>query len=206
MAMIRHCRVTDIEALHAISLATGHLGSDAARLHDDPRLLGHIYAAPYATLAPGLALVVEDAAGVAGFAVGAVDTPAWEALLESAWWPDLRRRYADPDATSSEAWTADQRRAFMIHHPRPTPAEVTRQYPAHLHMNLLPRQQRRGVGPALLRAWLAAAAGHGARCVHVGVNRANAGALRFWERHGFRPVEAALGRTQYLGRAVEPEE
>ncbi|HTN97708.1 MAG TPA: GNAT family N-acetyltransferase, partial [Nordella sp.] len=44
----RHFEPGDIDALYAISLATGHLGKDAAQLYDDPRLMGHVYAAPYA--------------------------------------------------------------------------------------------------------------------------------------------------------------
>ncbi len=35
---------------------------DTSHLYADPRLMGHIYAAPYALLEPALALVVEDEA------------------------------------------------------------------------------------------------------------------------------------------------
>ena len=83
----------------AISLATGFAGGDASHLYDDPRMMGHIYSAPYALLDPGLALVVEDGQGVAGFVVGTVDTSSWERKLEREWWPSLRRQYADPTDT-----------------------------------------------------------------------------------------------------------
>lgn len=76
--IIRLFEPRDIDALYAISLATGHLGKDAAHLYDDPRLMGHIYAAPYALLEPCLALVVEDEGEVGGFAVGVLDTSEWE--------------------------------------------------------------------------------------------------------------------------------
>ncbi|HZR85597.1 MAG TPA: hypothetical protein VFB02_02280 [Bradyrhizobium sp.] len=49
--------------------------------------MGRIYSAPYACLEPDLALVVEDSAGVAGFAVGTTDTQSWEMRLEREWWP-----------------------------------------------------------------------------------------------------------------------
>lgn len=205
-AAIRPFRADDLSALYMISLATGNAGGDAARLHSDQSMVGHIYSAPYGVLAPRLALVAEDDAGVAGFAVGTVDTPAWEALLEQSWWPALRRRYSDPGPVLSPGWSADQRRAFMIHHPASVPVAVSAGHPAHLHLNLLPRLQRRGVGPALLDAWLAVAHWHGARCVHVGVNSANTSAIRFWQKHGFRPLEAPAERSVYFGRAIGPDE
>ena len=72
-ASIRPFEAGDLESLFAISLATGLAGGDASRLYDDPRMMGHIYSAPYALLGPALALVVEDGRGVAGFAVGTVE-------------------------------------------------------------------------------------------------------------------------------------
>lgn len=204
MPKFRLARADDIDALFAISLATGSAGADASHLYRDGRLLGYIYSAPYACLDPDLAVVAEDDAGVAGFVVGAVDTSAWEARLEREWWPGLRVQFPAPDGPP-ESWTADQRRHAMIHHPEPAPANVVRDHPAHLHLNLLPRMQHRGVGTMLLRAWLTRAADRGAQSVHVGVNRGNALAFRFWERHGFQPLTADRGgeaRTAWMGRRI----
>jgi ribosomal protein S18 acetylase RimI-like enzyme len=95
----------------------------------------------------------------------------------------------------------------MIHHPELSPADVVRGYPAHLHLNLLPRLQRRGVGLMLLEAWLELASERGAEAVHVGVNSANTGAVRFWTRHGFRTLVTAADtpRTIWMGRHVRDE-
>jgi hypothetical protein len=83
MMIIRPYQPDDLDALYAISLATGFEGGDASHLYDDPRLIGHIYSAPYAVLEPELALVVEDRDGVAGFVVGVTDTSAWERSLSA---------------------------------------------------------------------------------------------------------------------------
>lgn len=200
---IRPFNKGDLEACYAISLATGHAGGDASPLYRDPRMMGHIYIAPYASLEPGLTWIVEDRDGVAGFVAGAVDTAAWEERLENDWWPSLRRHYADPVGVPPDAQTADQRRAAMIHHPPATPVEIAGRYPAHLHMNLLPRLQRRGLGSLLLGRWLAAARTRGARSFHVGVNRMNASALHFWKAQGFAALTfdtATAGRTCWMGR------
>ena len=109
MLTVRQFRSNDLDALYRISLATGLAGGDASHLHADPRLMGHIYAAPYALLEPQLALVAEDDDGVAGFAVGTTDTTAWERRLEQAWWPALRERYGMPAEADAAGWTPDQR-------------------------------------------------------------------------------------------------
>ena len=204
MLNIRQFRSDDLDTLYKISLATGLAGGDASHLYVDPRLMGHIYAAPYALLEPALALVVEDGEGVAGFAVGTADTTAWERRLEQLWWPSLRKRYAMPEGTDASLWTHDQRRAFTIHRPALVPPAVALQYPAHVHMNLLPRLQRRGAGTKLFERWATAASAQDAKAIHVAINRANVGAAGFWRKMGF--AEVALdglpeGRTLWMGKA-----
>ena len=201
---IRQFRPIDLEALYAISLATGHEGEDASHLYEDGKLIGHIYAAPYAALEPHLALVIEDDEGVAGFAVGTPDTERWHNRLEDEWWPQLRREYDDPSTIPSTRWSADQRRAFAIHHPEQPPKQVVDAYPAHVHLNLSPRLQGRGAGALLFTEWMARASGLGIKAMHVGVNRANGRALRFWSKLGFEHLQLAdrcPGRTIWMGRS-----
>lgn len=194
----------DLEALYAISLATGNAGGDASHLYQDGRLIGHIYSAPYAALEPHLALVIEDAEGVAGFAVGTPDTERWHDRLEAEWWPQLRRTYADPDPILSARWSADQRRAFAIHHPERPPRLVVDAYPAHLHLNLSERIQGQGVGSLLFSSWTAHASRRGIKAMHVGVNHANGRAFRFWSKLGFERLQQSdsrPSRTIWMGRS-----
>jgi ribosomal protein S18 acetylase RimI-like enzyme len=180
---IRDAEPADLDALYRICLATGDSGADASALYRDPQLVGHLYAAPYAVLAPELALVAEDDEGVGGYIVGALDTLTFEARLEAEWWPALRHRYADPTGDPAK-WGLDEVRAWQIHHPRPPPARITDPYPSHLHINLLPRLQARGMGQALLDRWLARLAAAGSRGVHLGVSPANHRAIRFYRAYG----------------------
>jgi GNAT superfamily N-acetyltransferase len=205
MIRIRRFEPADLDALYDISLATGHLGGDASNLYEDRRLMGHIYAAPYAQLNPRHVFVAEDNRGVSGFIAGTHDTRHWETKLEAEWWPPLRRLYANPQMIEPGRWTPDQRRASMIHHPEETPASVTATFPAHLHLNLLPRLQRRGIGSQLLQEWLKQAASCSVNAVHVGVNRANEGAIQFWKKQSFQVLafdELRTTRTLWLGRKL----
>ncbi len=203
MPTIRPFHTDDLGALYTISLATGSAGDDASHLYADPRLIGHIYSAPYALLEPDLAFVVEDQHGVAGFVVGTADTIGWQDKLERLWWPSLRKEYALPPHAEASRWSHDQRRIVMIHRPTPTPAGVAGRFPAHLHLNLLPRLRGHGLGRRLFNHWLTALARYGATATHVAVNRANSGALQFWDRMGFSDLPAEglpQGRTIWKGR------
>lgn len=207
-ATIRPFVPGDLDALYALSLETGDRGGDASALYADPKLMGHIYSAPYAVLVPALALVLEQNGAVAGFALGVADTAAFEVQQEQDWWPRLRASYRAPDVARQERWTMDERRIHAFHHPARAPRSILPAYPAHMHMNLLPSAQGQGFGSALLRQWLARLAMHGPAAgvhmgVHVGVNAANTRALAFWQAKGFRPLapdpSETSPRTRWLG-------
>ena len=191
---IRPAAPEDLDDLYRICLLTGDSGQDASALYRDARLVGHLYAAPYAVLEPESAFVVEDREGVGGYILGAVDTLAFEARLEAEWWPALRRAYADP-AGDPNAWGLDEVRAYQIHHPRPPPARITDPYPSHLHIDLLPRLQGRGVGKALIDRWLDHLRKTGSRGVHLGVSTANHRAIRFYRAYGFDEFQFANPRA-----------
>ena len=195
MVTLRAFQPADLDALYHICLVTGAAGADASPLHSDPQLVGHIYAAPYGVLEPAQALVAEDEQGVAGYLVGTLDTTAFAGKLEQDWWPALRERYAEP----SPDWTpADLQRIAAIRAPEMDPPDLVAEYPAHIHMNLLPRLRGQGVGMALLRRWTAEAKAAGATSVHLGASASNTGGMAFWQKGGFVPLRT-VGRTVWFG-------
>jgi len=203
MPTIRLFRPADLDALYEIALKTGDGGQDATAHHDDPKLIGHIYAAPYALLEPSNAFVAEDEAGVAGYIVGTADTRKFDARLEAEWWPALRTQYDDPASKPLASWTADERRQYVIHHPFLTPGRIVEAFPAHLHINLLPRLQGRDIGRRLVGRFLDAMQQAGARGVHLGCGAANLRALHFYERYGFSEIDrSARTHTVWMGIKV----
>lgn len=192
---IRPVREGDLPALYEICLVTGNSGGDATHLYRDPKLVGHLYAAPYAVLEPGSAFVVEDEAGVGGYIVGARDTLAFEALMEERWWPKLRPDYPPPTGEPA-GWDLDQMRAWQIHNPRPPPKRITDPYPSHLHINLVPRLQGRGLGKALIDTWLTRMRQLGSPGIHLGVSHANHRAIRFYRAYGLEEFRFPTVRDQ----------
>lgn len=184
---IRSACAGDLEELYAICLVTGDKGQDATAIYTDPMLIGHIYVGPYVDIDGTFSLVVEDDEGVAGYVAGVVDTHAFEARLEQCWWPELRNRYDAPSGDRSK-WSADQIRCDMIHNPKTVPDDILDTYPAHVHMNLAPRAQGRGVGSRLLSSWCQRARAEGVVAVHAGVSAQNQSGLNFWSARGFLPI------------------
>lgn len=186
-AKIRKFRQEEHQTLYDICLLTGDSGQDATALYRDPALLGEVYVGPYLRFAPEHALVGVDASGVAGYVLGVPDTAAFEAECERSWWPPLRERYPE-DAYSTD--TPDGRIAHLIHHPPTATPDVVERYPAHLHIDLLPRLQGQGDGRRLLTALLDGLAAAGAPGIHLGVGTANERAVGFYRRMGFTDVHA----------------
>jgi ribosomal protein S18 acetylase RimI-like enzyme len=195
MIEIRAFRSVDLDDLYSICFATGPAGNDASRLGHSPKLVGHVYAGPYAVLSPGTVFVAEDSQGVGGYIVGVPDTRAFEERLEAEWWPGLRKVYRDPSAAPRAGWSADEYMSYRIHHPSCTASDIAEPFPAHLHINLLPRLRGRGVGRRLMERWLGAMRDMGAQGAHLAVGAANRRAIRFYRACGFHELEHASSPT-----------
>ncbi len=187
--LIRRAIASDREAIYDVCLRTGDAGGDASGLYSDPDLFGDVWVGPYLALRPNLAFVAEGDAGLDGYVVGADDTTEFESACEARWWPGLRARYPDP--SDDGQLTPDQQLHRLVHHPPRPPSEVLVEFPAHLHVNLLPRAQGRGVGRRLLERLFDALPG--VPGIHLGVAPANERAAAFYAHLGFVPIGPPRG-------------
>lgn len=196
-AVLRPYHPGDLGALYEICHRTGLAGRDASGAIADRRLLGDLYAAPYAVLEPDLVTVADLDGTAAGYVLGTADTAAFEARCEAEWYPDRRvERPVDPDATGLEALFV-----ALLHHPVRTDPALLADYPAHLHIDLLPALQGQGLGRRMLEGFCAAVAERGATGVHFGVHPANEPALGFYRHLGFE-VLAEGGHAVLMGRRL----
>lgn len=186
---IRKAAPGDLDRFHEICLRTADAGSDATSLHGDPLLVGHVWAAPYLVHAPDHAFVVvdgDDRAG--GYAVGALDSRAFEAELERSWWPALRRRYP---LDENEGTPADRAAIALIHQPPLAIEAIVVDFPSHLHIDLLPQFQGHGHGRRLIETLLGSLAAAGSPGVHLGVSARNERAIGFYRAVGFEELGAS---------------
>ncbi|MCG2799011.1 MAG: GNAT family N-acetyltransferase [Cellulomonas sp.] len=189
MPTIRPFHLCDLPATYRICLLTADAGGDASDRHDDPDLLGHVWAGAYPMADPGLCWVVTDDRGVAGYLLATADTVGFEGWCEQHWWPALRERY--PLGSWSGGTDADAELVERLHHPLLT--DVPAGHPAHLHIDLLPRLQGQGMGRALIETMLGELGRRGVPGVHLGVHPANTRAKAFYAHLGFVPSAADAG-------------
>lgn len=177
----------DLPGMYRVCLLTGDAGSDATGLYRDPDLLGQLYAGAYPTADPGLTWAVRDGLGVAGYIVATDDSARFAQWQERFWWPDLRERYPlrQADDPAADHQSVDVRAVQTIHTGQEPSVEVLDLFPAHLHIDLLPRAQGLGWGRRLIDTLAGELRTRGVPGVHLGVACENTGAIAFYQKVGF---------------------
>jgi len=196
---IRAFRPGDEPALAEICVRTADAGQDATGMFRDDRLWADIFVLPYAARHPELAFVVESDGGrVVGYIVGTSDTEAFEDWFAGSWWPAVRDRYPLEGAGERERdiiTYADQRGPGREQH--------AAEYPAHLHIDLLPEGQGQGFGRRLIDTLIVALEEQGVAGLHLAASAENTGAVLFYPRVGFTELPSEPG-SRAFGRRLSP--
>lgn len=190
MPRIRPFQHGDEPALAEICLKTADDGRDATGVLDDDRIWAEIFVLPYVARHPDLAFVVEtDDERVAGYIVCAPDTRSFEDWFAAEWWPRFAERWPEPAAEVSR-----QDGILRYAYGRRAGAEpYGDDYPAHLHIDLLPELQGQGWGRRLIDTLVEALRARRVTGLHLGASVGNAGALAFYPRLGFAPLPSHEG-------------
>ncbi len=203
---IRPARPGDNAGAYYVCLKTGNFGQDGEPFYrEDPDALGRIFVGPYLAYEPELSLILEDAEGTCGYALGAFDSRTFYARYEAEWRPDLCARFPDPTGDPT-AWTRVQEVYHAYHHPDYFTPEPYEAYPSHLHIDLLPRAQGRGYGRQMMEQVMDRLRGRGSPGAHLGLSINNTRAHGFYERLGFRElIRAGSGndRCIYMGKSLK---
>jgi GNAT superfamily N-acetyltransferase len=198
--MIRPYRPTDLDAVYDICVRTADSGGDARGHYSTDRLMGDIFAAPYVTLEPEQAHVLDDGSGNAvGYVIGTTDTERFVQRYRAEWLPTTDYpEPPDPPRTREEAMLS------LHFHPERMIVAQLAAYPAHLHIDLLPPWQGKGFGRGLIDSFLAGVRAAGVPRVHLGMAPDNTGAHAFYRRLGFVEIPVHNPNIVYLGRATTP--
>jgi ribosomal protein S18 acetylase RimI-like enzyme len=182
--VIRPYEKRDMAQLYRICLETGKDGKDATGTVDD-EILGHIFAAPYATFEPDLCFVLDEAGTAIGYILGTRDSKRFAEICEQKWWPHLREKYPLIDNAVANR-TALLTMAIHDGYQAPT---ISTDFPAHLHVDILPSGQGKGLGRQLIKVFTEKLRAYSVPALHFGVSRKNISAIGFYKKLGFRILE-----------------
>jgi ribosomal protein S18 acetylase RimI-like enzyme len=199
-ATIRRYRETDLAAVYDICVRTADAGQDARGKYRRDDLMGDLFAGPYVFLEPEVAFVLDEGGRAVGYIVGTPDTAAFARTYRERWIPRLADRYRVPPQPPV---SPDEQMLALHYRPERLLWSGLAEYPAHLHIDLLPAFQGTGYGRALMATFCDAVAKAGAAGVHVTVVADNVPAIGFYRRLGFEPLAVDdPGPVVYLGRKL----
>jgi ribosomal protein S18 acetylase RimI-like enzyme len=197
---IRRYEDRDHDAVYDICVRTADAGGDARGKYRSDDLMPDLFAGPYVFLEPRSAFVLDDGGRAVGYVIGTPDTAAFARAYRERWIPRLADRYPVPP---DPPVTPDDEMLALHYYPERLLWPGLPQYPAHLHIDLLPDFQGKGHGRALMDTFCTAMTDAGPVGVHVSVVRENIRAFGFYDRLGFTRLEVDdPGAVVYLGRAL----
>ena len=194
---IRNYHITDLSSLYKICLLTANNGGDASSLLDDADLAGHLFAAPYAFFEPNLCFILLKNATPCGYVLGTQDSMNFQEKCEKKWFPELRKRYMFPDEKDGSL----QANFIRYLHQGQDLIDDLNDYPAHLHIDILPSAQGKGNGRQLIQKFLNQLKVSNVKGVHLIVRKQNTSAVGFYKHIGFQKLRK-LGESIIFGKGL----
>jgi ribosomal protein S18 acetylase RimI-like enzyme len=170
-----------------ICYRTGFYGEDLTekRLFKDKKLFAMRFVLHYTHFQPEYCFVYKVDERVVGYLVGTDDTKRQGADFLKTMHPRiLRRMYLYSWWYSLDSFYL-MKRFLQSDTEIPLDDSIIDMYPAHLHMNVLPGFQSRGIGQQLLDTFVAAMRARGVPGIHLGTSSANVKAVPFYEKNKF---------------------
>jgi ribosomal protein S18 acetylase RimI-like enzyme len=199
--VIRPYEQTDLARLREICVLTGAAGGDATGLYSSDDLLPDLFLEPYVTFAPGWAWVVELDGRIQGYLVAVSDTRAFTSWWAETWAPWFATLYTRPEQPYSD----EERLVLRGYHPGEIEIPEVDDYPAHLHIDLLPAAQGQGWGKNLIGRLRSELADVGVPGVFASLDAENVTARGFYERIGFAELSSSTPEAPVYGVATRIE-
>lgn len=181
---VRSYRKTDRAAVRKIAVATAMMGVPSATFFDDDEVMADVLTFYYTNIDAGSSYVIEQQGQVVGYIVAVKDTRRMDRFSYVVMWPliffkALLRGVFFRSGNMKlfrQVWQAYQDGRLRL-------PDFSRDYPATLHINLLPEERSRGAGKALMEACCSHLKIAGVRGVRMSTMSKDAGV--FFEKCGF---------------------
>ncbi|CAM3245679.1 Ribosomal protein S18 acetylase RimI-like enzyme [Deinococcus saxicola] len=172
---------TDEARLGEIAYLTGFFGDSAGTYFPDPQLFADLWVRAYFRLPVSVGYVAQVDGDVIGYIIGSLNEAKYRQalgrVLADMVLPGLlTRRYTRPLSGLP----------YLIRTLRyPSPHASETDFPAHLHLNLLPQSRGLGLGRGLLQRYLGRLRELGVPGVQLSTTDENAAALGLYREAGF---------------------
>lgn len=181
----------DREGIFHVCHKTGFFGEDASPQFKDAELFGLIFTSYYIDFEPESAFVAQEAKKIVGYIIGTDDTATQREYFDRLVIPKIVKRIFGHT---------------LFHHPKDfffilrlkgiskyeeeiyTPDFIER-YPAHLHINLLPGYQGKGLGTKLMTIFEKTMRGLDVRGIHLITSTENRKAVPFYRKMGYEVIK-----------------
>ena len=193
---LRSYRPADEPAIIEITYKTGFKGEDLTGRGycEDARLWYLIFIGYYARYEPEhfFVAVESNSNKVVGFICGTPDTLNQEAIFRKHMVPRIKFRlfgFTSWRYPRSFKKVLEMMRWVTVGTEDAENDPIIAQYPAHLHINILPGFQGQGIGSQLINRFEEHIATLGAKGIHLGTTNQNKKAVPFYHKMGFEIVQ-----------------
>jgi len=196
--VIRQCLKTDQRGILNICYRTGYMGEDLTEknLFNDKKLFGYLFCLYYPRYEPEHGFVAVDTKRdnkIVGYILGSDDSVRQSKLFRRKMVPKIALRlflYTSWRYRESYRAVNSFRRADSQEN---EPENLNEEFPAHLHIDILPEYQRKGIGSELISSFEQHMKDLGVPGIHLGTSNYNEKAIPFYEKHGYRIISEEEG-------------
>ncbi len=187
MVIIRKCRKADAKGIMNVCFKTGYMGEDATGHFSDVKLFGLLFCLYYPRYEREHSFVAEDNREIVGYILGSPDSELQERLFlaKIGWRIPIRLFFVT-------SWRYFQDIKTILHFirlPRSNPNfNINKKYPAHLHIDILEKYQRKGIGSKLMDKFETHMRKLGVKGIHLGTSEGNYKAVPFYKKKGYKII------------------
>jgi GNAT superfamily N-acetyltransferase len=194
---IRPAHIADLPYIYDICLKTALSGQDATYQVSDKFMIGQYFAAPYLHFEIDVCFIVTDKTVPLGYILGTSDSAAFYDWMNTMWLPSIRSIYPVemPHISDFERFVIN-----VINQDCHFPGFL-KEYPAHLHIDLLPQAQRMGMGNRLISKFIDKLKSKGVPGLHLSVGEKNQRAVAFYKKVGFLHL-ATKSAALFMGKKL----
>ena len=186
--LIRPAKPGDLKPSTSVCLPPANAGEDVSRLFQDHRT-------PWRGLRRSVRQATPSGSGSPGSSTTLPPVTCWEprstpggSRPNASRGGGRRSGPGNPDPVADPS-IGDEEVVALIHEPELAAEEVVAEYPAHLHLDLLPVLQGKGVGRIMMELLLEELRERGVPAVHLGADARNHHAIGFYEHLGFTHLD-----------------